>query len=55
MYFYSAIDIKGKFILSLPYSALNSQNTLDFFKKVELVGQSYSGGMSKKSVTCTKS
>lgn len=37
IYLYSAIDIKGKFVLSLPYLRLNSQNTLDFFKKAELV------------------
>ena len=37
MCLYSAIDIKGKFALSLPYPSLNSQNTLDFFRKVELV------------------
>ncbi len=36
-YLYSAIDIKLKFSLSLAYPRLNSQNTLDFFKKVELV------------------
>ena len=36
-YFYSVIDTKFKFSLSLPYSKLNSFNTLDFFKKVELV------------------
>jgi transposase InsO family protein len=37
IYLYSGIDIKGKFVLSLPYPALNSQNTLDFFKKLELI------------------
>ncbi|MBI5465499.1 transposase [Candidatus Gottesmanbacteria bacterium] len=36
-YLYSAIDIKLKFGLTLAYSRLNSQNTLDFFQKVELV------------------
>lgn len=36
-YFYSAIDVKLKFGLSLAYSRLNSQHTLDFFRKVELV------------------
>lgn len=36
-YLYSAIDVKLKFGLTLAYSRLNSQNTLDFFKKVELV------------------
>lgn len=33
-YFYSAIDVKGKFAFSLPYKNLNSQNTVDFFRKV---------------------
>ncbi len=37
VYLYSAIDIKLKFGLTLAYSHLNSQNTLDFFKKVKLV------------------
>ena len=37
LYVYSAVDIKGKFAVSLPYPALNSQNTLDFYQKVELV------------------
>lgn len=37
LYFYSAIDIKLKFSLSLPYPSLNSKNTLEFFKKLELV------------------
>jgi IS30 family transposase len=37
LYLYSAIDIKLKFSLSLAYSNLNSQNTLDFFKKLEIV------------------
>lgn len=36
-YFYQAVDTKGKFALSLPYKNLNSQNTLDFFKKLILV------------------
>lgn len=36
-YLYSAIDAKGKFVLSLPYPRLTSKNTLDFFKKLELV------------------
>lgn len=36
-YFYSAIDVKGKFAFSLLYKNLNSRNTVDFFKKVEYV------------------
>lgn len=36
-YFYSAIDVKSKFVFSYQYKHLNSQNTVDFFKKVELV------------------
>jgi len=36
-YFYCAIDVKGKFAFSLPYKHLNSQNTVDFFKKIEYV------------------
>ena len=34
IYFYSAIDVKGKLALSLPYSRLNSRNTRDFFEKL---------------------
>jgi putative transposase len=34
-YLYSAIDIKGKFALSLAYKRANTKNTLDFFKKLE--------------------
>lgn len=37
VYFYSAIDIKGKWALSLPYPRLNSRNTKDFFEKLEHV------------------
>jgi len=37
LYLYSACDIKLKFGFSLPYFKLNSLNTLDFFKKLELV------------------
>jgi len=33
-YLYTAIDIKGKFALSLPYKRANSRNTMDFFKKL---------------------
>jgi hypothetical protein len=36
-YFYSAIDTKLKFSFSLTYPKLNSFNTLDFFKKLEMV------------------
>jgi len=36
-YFYCAVDVKGKFAFALPYKHLNSQNTVDFFKKVEYV------------------
>lgn len=36
-YFYTVIDVKGKFAFALPYKHLNSQNTVDFFKKVEYV------------------
>ncbi|MBI4098237.1 MAG: DDE-type integrase/transposase/recombinase [Candidatus Levybacteria bacterium] len=36
-YFYSAIDVKSKFAFSYHYKHLNSQNTVDFFKKVESV------------------
>lgn len=37
VYFYSAIDVKLKFSFSLPYTHLNSQNTVDFFQKFQLV------------------
>jgi transposase-like protein len=36
-HFYCAVDVKGKFAFALPYNHLNSQNTVDFFKKVEYV------------------
>lgn len=36
IYFYTAIDARGKFGISLPYTTLNSQNTLDFYKKFML-------------------
>ena len=36
-YFYDAIDVKGKFALSLPYKNLNSVNTVDFIKKLMLI------------------
>ena len=35
VYFYSAIDIKGKWAFSLPYSRLNSLNAKDFFQKLQ--------------------
>lgn len=34
-YMYQAIDVKGKSALSLAYKHLNSQNTVDFFKKFQ--------------------
>jgi transposase InsO family protein len=34
VYFYSAIDVKAKLALSLPYSHLNSHNARDFFEKL---------------------
>jgi len=36
-YLYDAVDTKGKFALSLPYKHLNSQNTVDFMKKLLFV------------------
>jgi hypothetical protein len=36
-YFYQAIDVRSKFAFSLQYDHLNSQNTVDFFKKLEKV------------------
>ena len=36
-YFYCAVDVRGKFAFALPYKHLNSQNTVDFFKKIEYV------------------
>lgn len=36
-YIYSAIDIRAKFALSIPYKRATSRNTLDFFKKLEYV------------------
>ena len=36
-YIYSAIDIKGKFALSIPYKKADTKNTLDFFRKLEYV------------------
>lgn len=37
VYLYSAIDVSSKFAFSLHYKNLNSQNTVDFFQKLELV------------------
>ena len=37
MYFLTAIDVKLKFAFSLPYTTLNSRNTVDFFKKLQFV------------------
>ena len=36
-YFYTIIDTKGKFAFCLPYKHLNSQNTVDFYRKVTKV------------------
>lgn len=36
-HFYQAIDVKSKFAFSYHYKHLNSQNTVDFFKKLERV------------------
>ncbi len=35
IYFYSAIDVKGKWAFSLPYSRLTSRNSQDFFEKLQ--------------------
>jgi putative transposase len=35
LYFYSAIDVKGKVAFSLPYPRLNSRNASDFFQKLQ--------------------
>jgi putative transposase len=35
LYFYSAIDVKGKWAFSLPYSRLNSRNASDFLDKLQ--------------------
>jgi transposase InsO family protein len=37
VYIYNAIDVKLKFQFSYAYTRLNSENTLDFFKKLEEV------------------
>jgi len=36
-HFYQAIDVRSKFAFSLQYDHLNSQNTVAFFKKLEVV------------------
>ncbi len=36
-YFYSGVDIKGKFAFSLPYRERTSANAVDFFQKLEQV------------------
>lgn len=36
-YLYTAIDIRMKFSFAYPYTKLNSQNTVDFFKKLQFV------------------
>ena len=35
LYFYSAIDVRGKWALSLPYARLNSRNAKDFLEKLQ--------------------
>jgi transposase InsO family protein len=35
VYFYSAIDVKGKWALSLPYARLSSRNAKDFLEKLQ--------------------
>ena len=35
LYFYSAIDVRGKWALSLPYARLNSRNARDFLEKLQ--------------------
>ncbi len=37
LYFYSGIDVRGKFTLALPYSQRNSQNSVDFLQKFQHV------------------
>lgn len=37
LYFYSGIDVKGKFAFSLPYARRTSANTVDFFDKLRQV------------------
>lgn len=35
LYFYSGIDVRGKFSLGLPYPQRNSQTSVDFFRHVQ--------------------
>jgi len=37
VYLYTVIDIRMKFSFAYPYTKLNSQNTVDFFKKLRMV------------------
>jgi putative transposase len=37
VYLYTAIDIRMKFSFAYPYTRLNSRNTVDFFKKLQMV------------------
>ena len=37
VYLYTAIDIRMKFSFAYPYTRLNSQNTVDFFQKLQMV------------------
>ncbi len=37
LYFYSGIDVRGKFSLALPYSQRNSHNSVDFLQKFQQV------------------
>lgn len=37
IYIYTAIDVRMKFSFAYPYTRLNSQNTVDFFKKLQMV------------------
>ncbi len=37
VYFYSAIDVKGKIAFSLPYLRLSSRNAKDFFEKLRAI------------------
>jgi len=37
VYLYTAIDIRMKFSFVYPYTRLNSQNTVDFFQKLQMV------------------
>lgn len=36
-HFYCGVDVRGKFAFALMYQRLNSQNTVDFFRKLERV------------------